>query len=875
MTHQIYYILVILVCIYLGYKIYDSNTSKKEDFIIPQSPTMSHLKSFVNNHRSTTDGYICDIKTDNTVATFENVLCNKYVDPQNLGKFDTYFTTVVINAGSFEKKFTTDDIRVFKRFTGELKKYNSKSLTGKPYRTQNISKDEALSLCEKDYNCEHVVVGKFNYKNRGKAFFFKNSIESNPKYDYTTELHSKVYNYEYSIAFWFKIDKISYNNSNIIFQHGTSAKSMYPKISIKPYSTRITFTILTTEGIESNIDITGIPLKKWAHIIYVLKNKTVRGYLDGKQVVIIDLNGQPKMPIKENIRLAEGSGYKLSKFAWTPIALSQMMVDNLAFSTYPTDIFDPELNLNVDLIPASIKFKNNWRETIKVLDDQESSTANEWHEVKVVLTNNIVFIDGFISGPPMTNTKVEIGTIPTRFCPKSTKYFPLHLKGGFITMSIQSNGLIEIHRNRDYKYIKHTPISLSNIRYSILNSTSDVSLGNIIFNTNNQINLSNKTQSKIYKLCNNCMPRDPYRTLRNLIIAKDNRTGKMFSKTLIRNQSGDKAIYKGLYKNTTIISTNSVASLSLGKPVKILSGWYKDTSHNDHSGITVTLYDNVVKLSGTIKKYFFSPKITTVRDKDEYKSTDNDWNSQLIGTKGCYKETPYENNNDLSYRHRASDSGYNELTCAKDAFDKGHKYIGINTEGKCRSGSSYGKKGTSNNCDVCEYDNSRPCGGTRSNIIYEASIQPELIGKLNKKYAPDKSLKFLCASGDGTAQINIMDNGEIYWVSTDIMDNDSKKEPWVSLDDIVYLVNPDNFIEECSGYLCKNYRGSQNKTISGRTCQKWDDQSPHGHSRTKSNYPNSGLESNLCRNPDNERTIWCYTTDRNKRWEVCKPKNSN
>ena len=52
-----------------------------------------------------------------------------------------YFTDVVINAGSFYKKFTTDDIKILKNFTGELKKYDSKSLTGKPYRTQNISKE--------------------------------------------------------------------------------------------------------------------------------------------------------------------------------------------------------------------------------------------------------------------------------------------------------------------------------------------------------------------------------------------------------------------------------------------------------------------------------------------------------------------------------------------------------------------------------------------------------------------------------------------------------------------------------------------------------------------------------------------------------------
>ena len=36
-------------------------------------------------------------------------------------------------------------------------------------------------------------------------------------------------------------------------------KLRFPKIYIKPYSTRISLTLSTTEGTESNIDITGIP----------------------------------------------------------------------------------------------------------------------------------------------------------------------------------------------------------------------------------------------------------------------------------------------------------------------------------------------------------------------------------------------------------------------------------------------------------------------------------------------------------------------------------------------------------------------------------------------------------------------------------------
>lgn len=70
----------------------------------------------------------------------------------------------------------------------------------------------------------------------------------------------------------------------------------------------------------------------------------------------------------------------------------------------------------------------------------------------------------------------------------------------------------------------------------------------------------------------------------------------------------------------------------------------------------------------------------------------------------------------------------------------------------------------------------------------------------------------------------------------------------------------------------RDYRGGQTRTISNRLCQAWSKQSPHNHSVTPSLFPNDGLEENLCRNPGgNATTIWCYTMDPQKRWELCAP----
>ncbi|GAA6072259.1 plasminogen, partial [Tachysurus ichikawai] len=66
-----------------------------------------------------------------------------------------------------------------------------------------------------------------------------------------------------------------------------------------------------------------------------------------------------------------------------------------------------------------------------------------------------------------------------------------------------------------------------------------------------------------------------------------------------------------------------------------------------------------------------------------------------------------------------------------------------------------------------------------------------------------------------------------------------------------------------------SYRGTVAVTKSGKTCQAWSSQVPQKHSRTPENYPCKDLDNNYCRNPDNERSPWCYTTDPETRWEYC------
>merc|ERR1712179_524345 len=65
---------------------------------------------------------------------------------------------------------------------------------------------------------------------------------------------------------------------------------------------------------------------------------------------------------------------------------------------------------------------------------------------------------------------------------------------------------------------------------------------------------------------------------------------------------------------------------------------------------------------------------------------------------------------------------------------------------------------------------------------------------------------------------------------------------------------------------CRNpddYKGEVDKTVSGKECQDWAEQKPHKHK-----FEDVG-EHSFCRNPDNHTAVWCYTTDKKKRWEAC------
>ncbi|XP_066452939.1 hepatocyte growth factor-like protein isoform X2 [Eleutherodactylus coqui] len=81
-------------------------------------------------------------------------------------------------------------------------------------------------------------------------------------------------------------------------------------------------------------------------------------------------------------------------------------------------------------------------------------------------------------------------------------------------------------------------------------------------------------------------------------------------------------------------------------------------------------------------------------------------------------------------------------------------------------------------------------------------------------------------------------------------------------------------IKKCEEAVCLNcngedYRGSLDRTETGRECQRWDLQYPHTHAFNPEKYPDKHLDDNYCRNPDSSEKPWCYTTDPSVEKEYC------
>ncbi|XP_028408139.1 uncharacterized protein LOC114530726 [Dendronephthya gigantea] len=158
------------------------------------------------------------------------------------------------------------------------------------------------------------------------------------------------------------------------------------------------------------------------------------------------------------------------------------------------------------------------------------------------------------------------------------------------------------------------------------------------------------------------------------------------------------------------------------------------------------------------------------------------------------------------------------------------------------------------------------CDGTRSvfsrqYICRETCIEAKQIcGKiwemLGKKYSIKSSKSKSHVRCELQPYRNAGDSPEC-WYDDLLNSTDSSTVPDLSI------------YSDCLHLHGSSYRGEISVTASGTPCQSWTEQCPHRHTMNTT-YPELNNAKNYCRNPQNSgQRPWCFTTDRNKRWEYC------
>ncbi|KAK3576165.1 hypothetical protein CHS0354_016972 [Potamilus streckersoni] len=71
------------------------------------------------------------------------------------------------------------------------------------------------------------------------------------------------------------------------------------------------------------------------------------------------------------------------------------------------------------------------------------------------------------------------------------------------------------------------------------------------------------------------------------------------------------------------------------------------------------------------------------------------------------------------------------------------------------------------------------------------------------------------------------------------------------------------------------YQGTLSVTANLYICQSWGSQTPHRHSYDDKDFPDEKLPDNYCRTTKDSSRPWCYTTEKDKRWEHCNVNNCN
>ena len=181
---------VILVIVFSVYylKTYTRPAAVQEEFLVKTQALGSRegtgtflsafkkkFPTFTEGHSKITTGYLCNSAIDSTLGNFEQKFCNLYPGNKEVNRDRVTLIPQITSAGDMTTNYNTSKLKLDNSYRRDLhlSEHLRMGFTGKPYRVDNYTKEEALNVCKKDVLCDRVDIGNFHSSDRGKAWFYR------------------------------------------------------------------------------------------------------------------------------------------------------------------------------------------------------------------------------------------------------------------------------------------------------------------------------------------------------------------------------------------------------------------------------------------------------------------------------------------------------------------------------------------------------------------------------------------------------------------------------------------------------------------------------------------------------------------------------
>lgn len=755
--------LTLFICIVLIYVTKVGNNST-ENFSALNVPTF-------NRYVKHTRGYQCQEKIDAMPKWASDkygkkTFCHRYPSATDLAKVSK---VLVPNAAEIKKsphvKISANDLIIREIPSAKVLLYKRNHRMGSAPIVENkdLLKSESIELMKREPKYSYIAVGK--NKKMGETIFYAgdvSKIKGKETADSNYDLYEKMNSVEYSMTTWIKIDKTQGGWRNII-HHGTAESTRAPGLWIYPNDCKLGFAVLTDNKRTWGEFMSGgskqeLPLGKWGHVAITVSAKKARCYINGKMVIDRNMGGNAIWPPGQQFFVGRGSvgGFHLSKTTWYPFELTDAFVDNLVFSTKPVASFGIKELSAIDTKP-----------TVSMMGSWKSSRGNP---ITIKEKSGMIFIDGEIFNTT-DNVNQTCFMLADKFTPdriiktlvsgtsSSWRNKTRVVGASTYLLTIKPNGEVSITDNKKSKvpgeYARGLRILLSSVRFMLSKGTplklgwgakqhnetshpgmtkvgSFLALSGAVANT--------KYGKYIARLPSHQRPREQTLTTGTSDKGVSTRID-FYTWGMVRFLPQNDNSARTAYLDGIILNTFKGEKIPLYNGFRNYHKWWTEAR--------VMMDNGIVKFSGLIgMPGWRGPPNWSVKDK------------------GCFKDSKKR---DLPKYH-----GYtnDKKSCAKKAYTAGHRMFGLQYRGQCFSGNSYGRYGKANNCNTkCRYGNKKDnCGGGWANKVYEIRDTWHHMGRVPKKYAPKKDMRFRVDGNwrTGFIELLVRANGHMYMMSKQV-----------------------------------------------------------------------------------------------------------